>query len=206
MEQLKSWVRGEAKEKTFCAKLYIPITRAQPDIPSGPEVRQIFKCPDSGLPVFLLPGLRTLRNRKKSKKKFQKKNFQKKFSKFFFKFFFHNFFFVYLYGKMSKNISPDSVRSGRTCPANLGVRTCPVRKLICPVRLSPSNLLLQKCKYIQGAGHLSWGGMYTIVYSDLYYLRRNKGLNTHCASFSCAKFYWRVAVLCASMKKKWLHF
>ena len=39
---------------------------------------------------------------------------------------------------MSKNISPDSVRSGRTCPANLGVRSCPVRKLICPVRLSPT--------------------------------------------------------------------
>ena len=29
---------------------------------------------------------------------------------------------LYLVGKMFKNISPDSVRSGRTCPANLGVR------------------------------------------------------------------------------------
>ena len=38
---------------------------------------------------------------------------------------------------MSKNISPDSVWSGRTCPANLGVLSCPVRKLICPVRSSP---------------------------------------------------------------------
>ena len=43
----------------------------------------------------------------------------------------------YLVGKMLKSISPDSVRSGRTCPANLVVRSCPVRKLICPVRLSP---------------------------------------------------------------------
>jgi hypothetical protein len=44
----------------------------------------------------------------------------------------------YLVGKMLKSISPDSVRSGRTCPANLGVRSCPVRKLICPVRSSPN--------------------------------------------------------------------
>ena len=44
----------------------------------------------------------------------------------------------YLVGKMFKNAGPDSVRSGRTCPANLGVRSCPVRKLICPVRLSPT--------------------------------------------------------------------
>ena len=39
---------------------------------------------------------------------------------------------LYLIGKMFKNISLDSVRSGRTCPTNLGVRSCPVRKLICP--------------------------------------------------------------------------
>ena len=32
-------------------------------------------------------------------------------------------FFVYLYGKMFKNISPYAVRSGRTCPPNLGVRS-----------------------------------------------------------------------------------
>ena len=42
-----------------------------------------------------------------------------------------------LVGKMFENISPDSVRSGRTCQANLGVRSCPVGKLICPVRSSP---------------------------------------------------------------------
>ena len=33
---------------------------------------------------------------------------------------------------MFKNISPDSVRSGK-----LGVQSCPVKKLICPVRSSP---------------------------------------------------------------------
>ena len=43
---------------------------------------------------------------------------------------------------MFRNISPDSVRSGRTCPANLGVRSCPVRKLICPVRSSPKRYVL----------------------------------------------------------------
>ena len=41
--------------------------------------------------------------------------------------------------KYLRNRSPDSVRSGRTCPANLGVRSCPVRKLICPVRSSPND-------------------------------------------------------------------
>ena len=40
--------------------------------------------------------------------------------------------------KCLKNISPDSVQSDRTCPANLGVRSCPVKKFICPVRLSLS--------------------------------------------------------------------
>ena len=40
---------------------------------------------------------------------------------------------------MLKNISPDLVQLGRTCPANFGVRSCTVRKLICPVRLSPTE-------------------------------------------------------------------
>ena len=39
---------------------------------------------------------------------------------------------------MFKNISLDLVQSGRICPANLGVQSCLVRKLICPDRLSPS--------------------------------------------------------------------
>ena len=46
----------------------------------------------------------------------------------------------YLIGKMFKDISPDSVQSGMTRPANLGVRSCPVKKLICPVRFSPKLL------------------------------------------------------------------
>ena len=47
-----------------------------------------------------------------------------------------NFNEILLFG--IRNISPDLVRSGRTCLANLGVRSGPVRKLICPVQLSPS--------------------------------------------------------------------
>ena len=39
---------------------------------------------------------------------------------------------------MLKNISPDSALSGRTCLANLSVWSCPVRKLIYPVRSSPT--------------------------------------------------------------------
>ena len=46
---------------------------------------------------------------------------------------------LYLYGKMFKNVSPDSVQSGRTCPANLGVGSSPVRKLIYPVIRHMSN-------------------------------------------------------------------
>ena len=34
--------------------------------------------------------------------------------------------------KCLKNISLDSVHSARSCQANLGVQSCPVRKLICP--------------------------------------------------------------------------
>ena len=44
----------------------------------------------------------------------------------------------YMLGKMFKNLSLDSVRSGgKTCPVNLGVRYCPVKKLICPVSSEP---------------------------------------------------------------------
>ena len=105
---------------------------AQPDITSGPEVRQIVKIRTAGKPDIFLPGRRTFENRKRIK-----------FQIFFFKIFFKNFFYDYLFGKMFKNISPDSVRSGRTCPANLVVRSCPVKKLICPVRLSPRQIVNQ---------------------------------------------------------------
>ena len=39
---------------------------------------------------------------------------------------------------LGKNLGPDLVRSGRTRPATLGVRSCPGWTLICPVRLSPT--------------------------------------------------------------------
>ena len=53
---------------------------------------------------------------------------------------------------MFKNISPDLVWSDRICPANLGVRSCPVGKLICPVRSSPTfvkplNQSFRTCLY-----------------------------------------------------------
>ena len=57
--------------------------------------------------------------------------------------FFSLFFLGYSYGKMFKKISPDSVWSGRTRLANLGVQSCPVRKLICPVWSSPSARTLE---------------------------------------------------------------
>ena len=67
---------------------------------------------------------------------------------------------------MSKNISPDSVRSCKTCPANLGVRSCPVRKLICPVRSSPIGTVMWYSLYTQSdetrgqrqkrQGHIWW--------------------------------------------------
>ena len=91
----------------------------------------------------------------KEHKKFQK--FQKKNFKFFFKIFFFIYFWhqiqwpylmridnPYLVAKIFENISPDSVRFGRTCPANLAVRSCPVRKLICPVWLSPRFVKIGK--------------------------------------------------------------
>ena len=117
-----------------------PNSRALPDITSSPEVRQIFKIRTVRKPDVFLPGRRTFKtfkNRKKNPKTFFLKNI---FSNFFFKFFClliwsRNFWHqicvqgpylmridnLYLVGKMFKNISPDSVRSGRTCPANLGV-------------------------------------------------------------------------------------
>ena len=142
--------------RNCCQKLICPYDRALLGISSGPEVRQIFNIQTVLKPDFFLPGRQTFNRRimvEKEHKKFQK--FQKKNFKFFFKIFFFIYFWhqiqwpylmridnPYLVGKMFKNISPDSVRSGRTCPVNLGVPSCPVRKLICPVRLSPSTTAL----------------------------------------------------------------
>ena len=78
--------------------------RAQPDITSGPEVRQIFKIRTVRKPDVFLPGRRTFRNRKKVKKKKVKKKFQKKISKNFqFSIFFSNFFlYIFLFIYMLK--------------------------------------------------------------------------------------------------------
>ena len=113
--------------------LDLPPQRALPDITSGLDVRQIFKIRTVRKPDVFLLGRRTFNTFKNRKKN---PNF---FCQIFF---FSIFFFKNLVGKMFKNISPDSVRSGRTCPANLGVRSRPVRKLICPVRLSPTKLAI----------------------------------------------------------------
>ena len=122
--------------------------RALPDITSSPEVRQILEVRAVRKPDVFLTGPDTLISRKIC------------FFHFFFflKFFFSIFMFPdwiclsifytkYVYWelilwevispvKCLRNRSPDSVRS-----ANLGVRSCPVRKLICPVRSSPTTLL-----------------------------------------------------------------
>ena len=81
----------------------------------------------------------------------------------------------YLVGKMLKSISPDSVRSGRTCPANLGVRSCPGRELICPVRLSPSRL----CSWYLGNHNFS-----TFVSCSL-----NPTTNLEAANPECSRIF-----------------
>ena len=119
--------------RNCCQKLICPYDRALPDISSGWEVGQIFNIQTVLKSDVFLPGCQTFKNRKKSNVFF---NFQ-----YFFHLFFQifQFLFVYLFGRMFKYISPDSVRSGRTCPANLGVWSGPVRKLICPDWLSPTR-------------------------------------------------------------------
>ena len=42
--------------------------RAQPDVTSGSGCPGILKCPDSGLPFFFLPGLRTFNTFKSQEK------------------------------------------------------------------------------------------------------------------------------------------
>ena len=72
-----------------------------------------------------------------------------------FRFSHHNFYFLGLihvqlpflksmtntWYVVGKNICPDLIRSNKTRPANLGVRSCQVWTLICPVRLSPTLLI-----------------------------------------------------------------
>ena len=145
-------------------------SRALPDITSGPEVRQIFKIRTVQTQDVFLPGRQTF------------------FSIFFSKIFFSVYLFglgtfdtkfvsrvpilwelitCTLVGKMFKNISPDSVQSGRTCPANLGVRPCPVRKLICPVRSSPTLFLnFSTISTFQPKVKSWWGTMIMIVWGN----------------------------------------
>ena len=112
-------------------------SRALLDITSGPEVRQIFKVQAVQKPDILLPRPPISHNN----------NCRKKLQKIIYFLltpicvqwpYLMRIDNLYLVGKMFKNISPDLVRSGRSCLANLGVRSCPVRKLICPVWSSPT--------------------------------------------------------------------
>ena len=156
--------------RNCCQKLICPYDRALPDISSGWEVGQIFNIQTVLKPDVFLPRYQTFKNRKKSNVFF---NFQ-----YFFHLFFQNFqfLFVYLFGRMFKYISPDSVRSGRTCPANLGVWSCPVRKLspvlssptIWGFSLNPMNAFYLHC--------LKWFVWYLHITSEMYYLGSNLGL------------------------------
>ena len=57
--------------------------------------------------------------------------------------------FCYLVYKMFKNISLDLVHSCRTCPANLGVRSCPSCPVfICQVWLKTNQKHLDKCEEV----------------------------------------------------------
>ena len=93
--------------------------------------------------TFCFPDAELLKIEKKSKSKFQKRS---RFSLFIFgnKFVSRDSILCELISptgmvnKVFRNISLDSVRSGSTCPANLGVQSCPVRKLTFPVQLSPT--------------------------------------------------------------------
>ena len=130
-----------------------PRYRALPNITSSPEVQQFFKIQTVWSPDVFLPGHQTFNTFK------NRKEIQFFLSNFFFQIFSFKFFLSkislvgiyfwhqisiqgpyltsidnqYLVGKMFKNISWDSVRSGKTCSAKLVVRSCLVRKLICPV-------------------------------------------------------------------------
>ena len=102
----------------------------------------------------ILDAGHTFKNRKKDPKFFFSNGF-------FFQIFFSRFFFVYLFslgtfhtkfltgidnlyltGKIFKNIRPDSVRFGRTCLANLGVRSCPVWSYPVQWPMTDQNLFL----------------------------------------------------------------
>ena len=84
-------------------------SRAQPDITSGQEVRQIFKIRPVRKPDVFLPGRRTFKNRKKN----QKKKFKKKFLNFFLFWIFFPFLKVWRPGR--KTSSFRTVRILKIC-------------------------------------------------------------------------------------------
>ena len=106
---LQCFITVVAKRDLFRGSMYLqwnlkfhrqPI-RAQPDITSGPEVRQIVKIRTFRKPDIFIPGRQTFENRKK-KSKNQKIKFQKKKSNFFFKNFFKTFFMIIYFVKCLK--------------------------------------------------------------------------------------------------------
>ena len=115
--------------------------RALSDITSGRKVWKIVK-----IQTVFLPRRQTFKTFKNEKQ--ISSIFLKKFCLFtFFEKEISNWWisvkFCYLVCKMFKNVSPDLVWSSRTCLANLGVQSCPVRKFICSVRLRPTPLDFQ---------------------------------------------------------------
>ena len=91
-------------------------------------------------------------------------------------------------------MSLDLVWSGRTCLANLGVRSCLVRKLICPVRSSPSaygkwlpklamNLLDKLCQIgPKPPPSLSRYTLHTVVHICTMYVRNIGSSVVYCIS------------------------
>ena len=118
-------------------------------ITSGSEVRNFFKSGTVQKPDIFFSRCRTLNTRKTIKTNSTLfSNFFQIFILFIYFIFWHQICVqgpylmridnLYLVRKMFKSIRPDSVLSSRTCLANLGVRSCPVRKLIRPVWSRPN--------------------------------------------------------------------
>ena len=129
------------------------------DIMSSQKVRQIFKIQTVRKPDIFLSRRQAFKDGNFLEKKIKNSNsFQNNFFKIFSLIYFWQQISVkgsclmrvdILVIKIFKNISPDSVQSGRTCPTNLGVWSCTVRKLICPVRLSPSKFVSSRMVWTQ---------------------------------------------------------
>ena len=87
---------------------------------------------------------------------------------------------------MFRNISPDSVRSGKNCLANLGVRSCPVRKLMpSPVEPYLQQSSLKSHNFIDSITHMCRG---TYIFSQLFYTCRNNHIAVY-SSCTCSDAY-----------------